>query len=227
MQVSYRKQYTKYEAETIPSAAYHGIRVERRELGYHMERNDCSVFALTHLYKLSYGQAHDALKSYGRQDGDGVKLLAIQRAASALCPGVKIKSIPKPAKTVRSFKPDFNKLYLVYTCDHVLSIRNGMYSDGNPDSLQRITSVYEVTLPGQAEAVLPQETVITSKTKPPGSVSSVVIAKADELLAELKIVNKSTLLKLRKQVMKELPQVKATSASNILCQWQKRVLSEV
>lgn len=111
------------------------------------EHNDCTVKALALTTKLSYEEAHEALKREGRKEGKGA--YSYQWKAAFKNSGYDlVRVIDFTAKTVMGIPKDkkFKKSYkyLVRVRGHVLAVRNNEVLDWTEGRRHRIQEVYKV-----------------------------------------------------------------------------------
>jgi len=110
------------------------------------ESNDCSVKALALTTKLTYGQAHKALRKLGRKKRKGTSLSALLAAYEDV--GYSAKPIDFRAKTVATVPKDpsfqAGESYLVHVRGHVLAVQGRDVLDWTAGRRYRILTVYHV-----------------------------------------------------------------------------------
>jgi hypothetical protein len=135
------------------------------------ETNDCSVIALAIAARITYDEAHDAMRRQGRKDREGT--FTDQSVAAFEMLGLELVNIPaltvcrahgrnrtlftdddfKGVKTPLTLAPALQKIaakdrsrtFVVVTSSHMFTARAGIIHDWIGGRRHRIVNIYEVT----------------------------------------------------------------------------------
>ena len=145
---------------TAATETYNALQMVSKSMG---EDNDCSVIAIATVCQVSYTQAHETCKKFGRQANGGMFNYDISRAIKSLGftltevkPSDFIRQYPKGhcdvLKNVTTHHPErFNKVwadgetYVVYCKGHVLAVVNGVNHDWTKGKAKLVIGIYKIT----------------------------------------------------------------------------------
>lgn len=115
------------------------------------ETKDCAVIALAIVAGLTYKDAHTLLEQVGRKPRSFTHTGQVEQALKLL--NIRIRDVTAQyrgtlgAKTVRTLgrvMAGREGVYLAYTHDHIMAIKDGVVHDWLADCLHRITWVEEL-----------------------------------------------------------------------------------
>jgi hypothetical protein len=119
--------------------------------GVMQETKDCAVIAIAIVADLTYMNAHSLLRRTGRKPQATTCIEQIHQALKLL--NIKTRDVTKQyrdtlgAKTIRTLgrvMADRKGVYLAYTCDHIMAIKDGVIHDWLDGHLHRITQVVKL-----------------------------------------------------------------------------------
>lgn len=221
---------------------YKTVSVSSKEMG---EKSDCAVKAAAIATGVEYDRTHLEFAKAGRRRNSGTARHITEKAVKAL--GFKLIDVTAQVrraggKTVRTAERVLGAgSYLVGVSGHLLCIKNGRVEDWSAGRQHRVQLVWKVVPANeQVQTEAPAQPRTEPKPAPvkprliiPGtarkpSVKHTIHTVANNMWEEAgKPRNVKTLLKLRKMIMDKLENefnIKRTSASTELGQWQKGVL---
>lgn len=205
------------------------------------EHNDCAVKAAAIATGVDYAKVHTAFAVNGRRARSGTRRNTTEAAIAQL--GFKLENVTAQVrraggKTVRSAERVLGAgSYLVGVSGHLLCIKDGKVEDWTEGRQHRVQLVWRVTpvnAPEQVEAPAQPSTqpsavrlIIPATARKP-SVKHTIHTVANNMWDVAgKPRDPKLLLKLRKMIMDKLENefnIKRTSASTELGQWQKGIL---
>jgi hypothetical protein len=115
------------------------------------ETKDCSVIAIAIVAGLTYTDAHSLLEQVGRKPRSTTRSKQINQALKLL--NIETESVTEQyrdtlgAKTIRTLgrvMADHKGVYLAYTYDHIMAIKDGIIHDWLDGHLHRITQVVQL-----------------------------------------------------------------------------------
>lgn len=221
---------------------YKTIYEEAKQFG---ETRDCAVKAAAIATKTDYAKVHRLFALQGRKNRQGSQQHWTPRVLDQL--GYDMEDITAlarrcGARTVRTAERVLGGgTFLVRVSGHILCIRDGEVQDWTAGRQHRVKAVYRVvdrnedepkvdvapTVVTPAQPKVKPKLIIPATAQKP-SVKHTIHTVANNMWEEAgKPRNVKTLLKLRKMIMDKLENefdIKRTSASTELGQWQKGIL---